>query len=112
MLMCFDTSIPRTLIYLISHFNFEKCDCLHNKYEVPSQPSITYNTIHPWPRQDVELSAVGVVGPTQCSFVYLLACAVHHVDLWKKAKEGHFQLNIKHTIVFFKIEIYVHIPSL
>ena len=33
------------------------CDCTHNKNEVPSLLSITYNAIHPWPRKETELSA-------------------------------------------------------
>ena len=33
------------------------CCCIHNKNEVPSLLSITYNTIHPWPRKETELSA-------------------------------------------------------
>ena len=30
--------------------------CIHNKNEAPSLLSITYNTIHPWPRKETELS--------------------------------------------------------
>ena len=35
------------------HFPF----CIHKKNEVPSLLSITYNTIHPWPRKETELPA-------------------------------------------------------
>ena len=31
--------------------------CLHTKKEVPSLLCITYDTIHPWPRKETELSA-------------------------------------------------------
>ena len=41
----------KTYIYLFL------CYCIHNKNEVSSLLSITYNTIHPWPRKETKLSA-------------------------------------------------------